>query len=371
MDISILYRCGQKYYDKKLAEQKIGAGQLLFLILIYENEGISMQNLAAKGCFDKGTITKGVKKLEDLAFVRSEISKNDKRVRNLFTTDKAKEIISNVYMIRRGWWEHLTSTLGKQEEAAFADMLEKLCDNARKLDESDEDETIKIFGLQKLTLLDYPGKMASTVFTGGCNFRCPFCQNRDLVFLPENSAQLNDQEIFAFLEKRSHLLEGICISGGEPLLHPGLESFLKRIKKLGYQIKLDTNGCFPEKLMHLVNEQLIDHVAMDIKNTKKRYAETIGVTNFDISNIEKSVQYLLSNPVSYEFRTTVVKEFHNENDIEQIAKWIQGAQAYYLQKFVDSENVIMQGLHACDDTVMQQLLAIGKRYISNTQLRGL
>ncbi|MEG0528010.1 MAG: anaerobic ribonucleoside-triphosphate reductase activating protein [Longicatena sp.] len=371
MNISLLYRNGQKYYDKKLAEYGIGSGQLPFLILIYENEGISMQNLALKGCFDKGTITKSVQKLEEQGLVTTVASEEDRRVRCLYTTEKTKEIIPEIYKIRRRWWEKLTSNMDAKEEELFEASLEKLCDTARNFEEEDTTSTISLFGLQKLTLLDYPGKMASTIFTGGCNFRCPFCQNSDLVFLPENTAEIAQEDILSFLKKRIGILEGICISGGEPLLSSGLEPFMRKVKALGYKIKLDTNGSNPSALQHLVDEGLVDFVAMDIKNSPKRYAETIGLTTFDITPIQQSIQYLLSNAVDYEFRTTIVKEFHSIEDMKEIVKWLQGADAYYLQNFVDSDHVITPGLHAHDIDTLHTFLEIIKEYIPNTQLRGI
>lgn len=370
MNISILYRCGQKYYDKRLSNYQIGAGQILFLILIYENEGINMQELAAYGCFDKGTITKGMQKLEEQGFIKSIPDVCDRRIRRLYTSDKTKDIISQIYMIRREWWERLCKDMDSEELRQLENSLEKLCANARLYEEEDDKE-IKLFGLQKLTLLDYPGKMGSTIFTGGCNFRCPFCHNADLVFLPENTAEIKESDIMDFLKKRQGILEGVCISGGEPLLNDKLEGFLHNIKELGYSIKLDTNGSQPDKLKHLVDEGLIDYVAMDIKNSPKRYAETIDVQNFDISLISKTVSYLLTKPIPYEFRTTIVKEFHTAMDIEEIAQWIQGADAYYLQNFEDGEHVIQKGLHPVTEEELHHFMSVATPYVKNTHIRGL
>ena len=253
MNISILYRCGQKYYDKQLSDYDINAGQLPFLILIYENEGISMQELAVRGCFDKGTITKSIGKLEDAGYVRSCASTTDKRVRLLYTTDRTKDIISKIYLIRREWWERLTRDMSASECANTEALLDALTEKAKQYDAMEDEKEIKLFGLQKLTLLDYPQKMASTIFTGGCNMRCPFCQNADLVFLNENTSQIPTKDIIAFLKKRRSVLEGVCITGGEPLLNDTLESFLRTIKELGYQIKLDTNGSYPKRLKELVD----------------------------------------------------------------------------------------------------------------------
>ena len=251
LNTSILYRCGQKYYDKKLSGHDINAAQILFLILIYEQEGLNMQQLAQKGCFDKGTITKSISRLEELGYVTTQSSPQDKRIRLLYTTDKTKDIIRDIYMIRQQWWELLSKDIGAQELQQFEATLSRLSENARKY-EQQEEAGIKLFGIQKLTLLDYPQKMASTIFTGGCNFRCPFCQNSDLVFLPENMPELQEEDVLSFLEKRKGILDGVCISGGEPLLNPELAGFLKKIKDMGYAVKLDTNGSSPDQLKHLV-----------------------------------------------------------------------------------------------------------------------
>lgn len=367
---SILYRCTQKFYDKQFAEFEIGAGQILFLILIYENEGISMYTLAQKGFFDKGTVSKGIQKLEEFGYIRMETDVNDKRMKCLYTTEKAKEIMAKVYLIRREWWDSLTNGLTPEEAEQFEVLQNKLMANALKYADIDESK-IKFFGLQKLSLLDYPGKMACTMFTGGCNFRCPFCQNSDLVFLPENTIEIPTENIMSFLQKRVNILEGVCISGGEPLLQDELEYYLVKIKELGYKIKLDTNGSFPEKLKKLVEKNLIDFVAMDIKNCPSKYGETIGVSNFDLTPIQKSIDYLKEGHVEYEFRTTIVKEFHNEEDIIAIGKWLKGANAYYLQNFEDGECVIQQGLTSWDKETLQKYQQLLKPFISNTQLRGI
>ena len=192
---------------------------------------------------------------------------------------------------------------------------------------------MNIQGLQKMTLLDYPGKIAATVFTGGCNFRCPYCHNASLVLHAEDAQDIPEEDFFAFLSKRIGLLDGVCISGGEPLLQEDIRRFISEIKSLGFLVKLDTNGSFPSKLKELVSSGLIDYVAMDIKNFPAGYARTAGTTVDVLSKIEKSVDFLLGNPVKYEFRTTVVKGFHTKEDFIAIGKWIQGAQRYFLQSF--------------------------------------
>lgn len=200
---------------------------------------------------------------------------------------------------------------------------------------------MKLSGMQKLTLLDFPGKSAATVFTPGCDFRCPFCQNIALVLGKEGGfPEIPDSELFDLLSKRHGLLDGVCITGGEPLLQPDLPEFCGRIKDAGFAVKLDTNGSFPDRLQGLVEEGLVDLVAMDIKNCPDRYGETIGVIDFDVAPVRESIDYLLSDAVPYEFRTTVVRELHTAADLENLARWIEGANAWFLQGFIDSDTVI-------------------------------
>lgn len=229
---------------------------------------------------------------------------------------------------------------------------------------------MKFNGFQKLTLLDYPGKVACTLFTAGCNLRCPFCHNASLVTHIDNVVSYDEGEILDFLGKRQGILEGVCITGGEPLMQSGIIDFIKKVKELGYSVKLDTNGTFPEKLTMLAESKLIDYVAMDIKNCKEKYALTSGITDLNIGNIEKSVEFLLSGKIGYEFRTTVVTEFHTPQDIGEIAKWIKGADKYYLQNFVDSGDLIEDGLCAVSPEIMQNMRAIASEFIPNTQIRG-
>lgn len=228
-----------------------------------------------------------------------------------------------------------------------------------------------ISGLQKLTLLDYPGRVACTVFTGGCNFRCPFCHNAPLV-LPEQQVQDTDEDqVLSFLKKRVGILDGVAITGGEPLLHKDIGSFLAKVKALGYSIKLDTNGSFPELLMELVREKLVDRVAMDIKNAPELYAHTVGLEKLDMDKISRSREFLLSGTVDYEFRTTVVKGLHTRESLIEAAKWIAGAKEYYLQQFKDSGNVLnIEGLGAFDEGEMHALADAVREYVPSVQVRG-
>ena len=227
-----------------------------------------------------------------------------------------------------------------------------------------------IQGLQKLTLLDYPGKVACTVFFGGCNLRCPFCHNGELV-TGKVPAALDDRELLDFLRRRQGLLDGVCFTGGEPLLCPGLTDLLRAVRELGYSIKLDTNGFRPEKLRELVTAGLVDYVAMDVKNCPSRYAETAGLPSLDLAPFRESLRFLLSGQVDYELRTTVVREFHDGESLEELARWISGARRYFLQPFVDRDTVLSPGLHPYSDAEMKKLLTRVKAVLPVTELRGI
>lgn len=203
---------------------------------------------------------------------------------------------------------------------------------------------MQIHGLNKTTLLDYPEHVACTVFCGHCNFRCPFCQNADLVLNPSSQPSIPEEEFWTFLSKRKGMLEGVCITGGEPTLHKDLPDFIARIKAQGLLVKLDTNGYRPEILKKLMEENLIDYVAMDLKSSKEGYALSAGLQNFDIRAVETSVDLLMRGNIPYEFRTTVVKDLHTFQDFLSISEWIKGCRAYYLQSYTASGSILQYAL---------------------------
>lgn len=226
---------------------------------------------------------------------------------------------------------------------------------------------MRIGGLQKMTLLDFPQKVACTVFLQGCNFRCPFCHNPSLVY---GTDELSEDNFFAFLKKRQGLLDGVAVTGGEPLLHSDIDIFLQKIKDLGYAVKLDTNGSFPQKLEKLLQNGLIDYIAMDIKNAPEKYDLTAGAKN-SFESVRQSAELIMHSGVPYEFRTTVVKELHEDADFHAIGAWLKGAQAYYLQCFVDSGDILSPGLSAPSKDDLARYQAIACTYIKNTHLRGI
>lgn len=227
-------------------------------------------------------------------------------------------------------------------------------------------------GLQKLTLLDYPGKMACTVFAGGCNFKCPFCHNASLVIgeRVKSSPTLDEEEFFAFLKKRRNILDGVCVSGGEPTLAPDLLSFLNNIKELGFLVKLDTNGYRPDVLRAAIDRGIVDYVAMDIKNSKDKYGITVGIDNFDVAPIVESTEILMAGKVDFEFRTTLVRELHTEEDIHKIGEWLRGEEKYFIQTFKDSGDLILDNFSGYDEKETKVLFNLLKPYVPNAQIRG-
>ena len=229
---------------------------------------------------------------------------------------------------------------------------------------------MNIQGFQKLTMLDFPGHTACTVFTGGCNLRCPFCHNVALVLAPEEEP-LDEAEIFSYLAKRRGVLDGVAITGGEPLLQKDIADFCRKVKEMGFLVKLDTNGFFPEALEALLREGLLDYVAMDVKNTKEKYAATCGREIIDLSKVEKSLALLKNSGVGYELRTTVVGGFHTVEDIEEIARWISGAERYYLQAFKDS-GILKEGSGSpVPEEEMRRMRDAAARFIPIVELRGI
>ncbi len=226
-----------------------------------------------------------------------------------------------------------------------------------------------INGFQKLTLLDFPSKVACIVFTPGCNFKCPFCHNAALVTHINPGDRMDINDILSYLNNRKGLLEGVSITGGEPLMQKGIKDFIKQVKDMGYSVKVDTNGTYPELLIELINENLVDYVAMDIKNNKQNYAKTAGVDSVDLINIQKSISFLLEGKVEYEFRTTVVDGYHTVDTIADIANWIKGAKKYYLQNFKDSGDTIQKNLKSIPQNTLLEMQKAAQNRLVPTFIR--
>lgn len=229
---------------------------------------------------------------------------------------------------------------------------------------------MNISGLQKTTLLDYPGHIAATIFLGGCNFCCPFCHNSELIKSPSQTV-MKEEDLFHFLKGRASVLEGVCITGGEPTLQKDLEPFIEKIRSFDLLVKLDTNGYRPDVLKSLYKKGLIDYIAMDIKSGKTGYAKAAGLSEVNFSRIEESVAFLLSGSIPYEFRTTVVKGIHRHEDFEEIGPWITGCSHYYLQNYKESEPMLKSGFTSFTKNDLLSFASIVSPYVKEISLRGI
>ncbi|HEX3075954.1 MAG TPA: anaerobic ribonucleoside-triphosphate reductase activating protein [Lachnospiraceae bacterium] len=230
---------------------------------------------------------------------------------------------------------------------------------------------MQIHGFNKTTLLDYPKHLAATIFLGSCNYRCPFCHNSSLVLNPHILPSISEKEVLDILAKRRDILEGVCITGGEPTLQKDLPDLIHAIKQLGLKVKLDTNGSNPAVVEKLLESNQIDYIAMDIKNSIQKYAQTIGVPNYDLAPIFSTIQLIQTSGIDYEFRTTIVQEFHEQADMIAIGEWLNGSRNYYLQSFLDSGDILSPGLHAYDRRELIFFKDCLVPYFKNVELRGI
>lgn len=370
LNISVLYRNIQKYFDHVLAPYEIGAGQVIILMVINENTGITMQEVSQLCEIDKGTCTKSVNRLIEQGYVQMRVDEKDRRIRRLYTTDRAADIVRKLYDYRNQYRHFLSHN-------ADFDMFEKeldiICDNARNgLEEESEETHIRIGNFKKLDLSANANGLCAKIEMSGCSWKCPYCNRRNLVYIPENTGYVSPEEVIAYLKKRKGMLDEVTISGGEPLMQTGLRNLLKNIKNEGYRVRLETSGNRSELLKEYCEAGLIDFVSMDIKNCLNKYAETVGMDKdtFSVHNVEESVIYLKQGSIPYELVTTVLRNFHTLDDLLSLAEWIGPVDNYYLQQFRPSDTVIRQGLEAY---TMEEMLAMKKKiqkFIPNVRLRG-
>lgn len=229
---------------------------------------------------------------------------------------------------------------------------------------------MRICGLQKLSMVDYPGRLAATLFTGGCDLRCPFCHNAPLVTHVERADSYTEEEVLDFLKGRRGLLDGVVLSGGEPLMHKEAEELLAKLRELGFSLKLDTNGCFPDRLESILDRGLVDYVAMDIKGTPAKYGEITGCAGLDLAPIERSIHLIMDKAPDYEFRTTLVKPYHEVEDMEIVGRWLKGAKRYYLQTFVDSGDLVGEGCSRFSPEEMTAFYEAARPWFPQVELRG-
>lgn len=367
LDTSVLYRSNQKYFDEILAPYNIGYAHLIFLIEIYEHDGISMNELAVNGSFDKGTVTKSIQKLVELGYVSIKISESDRRLRLLYTTLKTRDIIHELYKIRQERWQYLSQDLNDEEKDKYQDITSILVARAREYEKNISDKLdIAIYDIKKLSLTDFKGQICSTLYTGGCNFCCPHCDQKELVFLKENRAAYHMNKLLDYLESRKGIVDGVCIDGGEPLLSKGLYDFIKIVKEMGFKVKIITNGFYFQRLKELIDNNLLDFVTMDIKNSPRKYLTTVGLDEINFQLIKDSIELLISSDIDYEFRTTVIEEMHDESDIEEISKLLKGAKNYTIINYQgNSQNTF----HPVSNEKLLKFKDIASRYIEGVVIK--
>lgn len=369
LESSVLYRCNQKYYDKVLSEYGIGYSQFVFLTAIFENEGISMNELANGGSYDKGTITKSIAKLEENDYVRIVDSKKDKRAKELYTTQKAMSIMPKLYSIRQEWLNYLSSDLDEESLALYNNAMEKILNKARLYSNTELPiENMKFYGFDKLNLSAYKDKVSAVLYVGACNYRCKNCSRKNLVFLSSDAKTYDANEILEYLYKRNNFLDSVVISGGEPLLNEGLPLFLRSLKETGLKIKLETNGSNYLRLKEIVDGKLVDLVSMSIKNEFSLYPSTIGLSEYDMSEVKDSINYLLKNKCDYEFVMTLSKEAHAKTDFDKLGESLKGAKRLVIRNYIDDENSITRGLTRASDNALEKIKNILEKYVQQVEI---
>ncbi len=366
LNLSVLFRNTQKFYDRMLAKFEIGSGQLIFLTLINENEGMTMMEVTKISEVDKGTTTKSVNRLIEQGYVETKVDENDHRIKRLYTTLKATKIMNDVYEYRNACRNSLA--LGVDFDT-FEKNLGIVTQNSRLyLNESQSFDEIRIGSFTKTCFGDVSGKVTSRIAMTGCQFKCPYCNQKNLVYVPENNAFVKPDGVLEYLKKRVGFIDTVEITGGEPLLQVELKPFIETIRNMGYQIRLYTNGSDFESLKNLIDEKVVDEVVMDVKNRVEKYAKTVGLPSdhFDVSEIEQSISFLKESDIPHLFRTTLIKEFHTVEDCLEIAGWIGKESHYLLQQYKEQDDQY----HAYTEEEMMEICQKVRLICPQTEIRS-
>ncbi len=323
MDSSILYRSTQKYYDKMLQNLELTYAQLPILIQIYENEGISLQEIAHIGGYDKGTVTKNVQKLNSLGYITIMPNLKDKRAKELYTTALAKKHISEIYGIRWNWWHHITQDLTQEEIKVFSKFYRTMSNHARTYADLGQLD-LQFYMFKPLSLTEYDNHLSCCLYTGGCNFKCPHCINPNLVFLKADTYPVSNDYLKKYLEGNRNKLDGVYISGGEPLMNENIFPFLAYLKKLDYKVKVHTNGMFSNHLYKAIIEHLVDYISLDIKNCPSKYSISCGVQDIDLSSVKESIRILKENHVDYDVFLRIHKDEMDYKSMVELADFLVG-----------------------------------------------
>lgn len=366
MDISILYRSTQKYYDRKLEAYHITYAQLPILLFIFEQEGITMQQIGEKGSYDKGTVTKNVKKLETLGYVKVVPSEADKRVRHIYTTYKAKQIISRIYRIRTDWWDHISKDLDEKTLETFEKAYTGMCEKANEYAHLDPKE-LRFYDWIKLSLSHYPDLPCTILKVGGCNLRCPGCRKKNLVFLGEGQKTYEEEDVMFDLRKNKGRLHAVSIEGGEPGLHPELGPFLKELKTLGYHVKINTNGMYPDVIGSWIVQELVDWIEIDLKSVPEHYAQVTGIYDIDTNQLLKTIRIVKESGLPHRFATTLIRSFHDEHILNAMIPYT-GSAPWILRNYQECEQSIEKGLEGFSECELQEIAARLKSRKTNIKI---
>lgn len=368
MDISILYRSTQKYYDRKLEPYHITYAQLPILLFIFEEEGITMQKIVEKGSYDKGTVTKNVKKLESLHYVEIIASKEDKRVKHLYTTYQAKQIIAKIYKIRNDWWNHIIQDIDKNQLRSFEQMYGSMCLKANEYANLDLDE-LRFYEWRKCSLNAYPGQISTVLKVGGCNLRCPGCCKKHLVFLKDEQQTIGIEDVKMYLEQNRSNIQAVSIEGGEIGLHPNLAIFFQWLKEKGFLIKINTNGMYPQLLEYWISNGWIDFIELDLKGTVKDYPKVSGIHDLDTHPILQTLALLAEKGIDHRFTTTLIKDFHDEEKLIEIAKHLGVKARWIWYPYHENEESIQKGLQGFSIEEMQLLKEKVEPYVGTIEIK--
>lgn len=358
--LSVLYRNTQKFFDRAMEEYGIGWGQLLFLFFINENEGCTMQEVTRISEVDKGTTTKAISKLSEEGYVEVRQDTEDKRIRRVYTTEKAVSIMNTLYTLRS---EYRNQVFRGMEDTDFESEMQQICERSRSL--SSDHSSLRIARIQKFSLKAYPGKTACVVYLAGCNLKCPYCYEKDLVFVPENMQYVPEEEVLSYLEERKNELEGVVLTGGEPCLQESLLPFLRKIKEMGYSLRLETNGCYTQVLKQCIQEELVDQYVMDYKAGKRKMSFLTGIGS---NSVQESLQLLKDSGVDYEVVTTLIREIHTHAEMEKMARELVDVKHYVLRNYEDRESVISRIYHPLSEKEMKDRWNTVRRYIPDVRI---
>lgn len=363
-----LYRCNQKYYDKVLSGFGLSYSGLIFLISIYEDEGLMLNKLAQDGSFDKGSITKAINKLEENGFVVIQDSKKDKRAKELYTTQKTRDLMPKLYQIRQEYLNYLSEDLNEEEVETLNSLMDKVLLKAREYSKTNIDiQNIQISNFIPLSFIHYDNLSTAVIQTGGCNFRCRHCENKNLVFLSSSSEKINVSDVLNYLNKRQNMLQGVVVEGGEPLLHDGIVSLLQELRELDLNIKLCTNGSQFERLKQIVDLRLADEIEVKIMGSKSYYAKYIGLESFDTSNIDKTINLLINGNIKYCFTLTLTDE---EIDYEELGRWLKDVKCLKLRRYNKSDECIDKSIEATPKEKLSEIIEILNKYVKEIKLEG-